>query len=139
MTINTLLIVFIELPLNIATLNWSYRINFILGSFFTTVGFAGMYFVTLKGQIVLLAVCWTIGEMILFPASNSYVADIAPEANRGSYMSLYNTSFNIGLILGPWCGALIMQQLGAHGLWISCGLWGLLSIIGFYFLPIRKV
>lgn len=139
MTINTLLIVFFELPLNIATINWSYRTNFILGSFFIAVGFAGMYFAALAWQIALLAVCWTIGEMILFPASNSYVADIAPEANRGSYMSLYNTSFNISLILGPWIGALIMQHLGAHGLWMACGLWGLLSIIGFYFLPIRKV
>jgi MFS family permease len=139
LTINTLLIVFCELPLNIATMQWSYRTNFVLGSIFVTLGFAGMYFVSQAWHLAILAACWTIGEMILFPAANSYIAEISPVETRGSYMALFNTSYNLGLLLGPLGGAFIMQHLGASGLWIACGFWGMLSIVGFYFLKIREV
>lgn len=132
-TLNTLLIVFFELPLNVATLSWSYRVNFILGTLFNIVGFAGLYFATQAWHVVVLTIIWTIGEMILFPAASSYIADIAPENVRGSYMALFSTSSNLALLLGPWGGAIVMGWLGASGLWIVCGLWGCLSVFIFYF------
>ena len=130
-TLNTLIIVFFELPLNIATMNWPYRINFMLGSVFITFSFASLVFVSKEWHVVLLAIFWTLGEMILYPSSSSYVADIAPESQRGNYMALYSTCSNLGMLLGPWAGAIIMQQLGANGLWIACGFWGILSIVLF--------
>lgn len=133
-TINTLIIVFCELPLNVATLNWPYRVNFILGSLFITMGFAGLLFASQPWHVIMLTITWTIGEMILFPASNSYVADIAPHDRRGSYMGLFSSSTNLGILLGPWSGALVMQQYGANGLWIACGFWGIISVVIFYFL-----
>jgi MFS family permease len=137
-TLNTLIIVFFELPLNIATLNWPYRVNFMLGSLFTTAGFAGFFFASTEWHILLLTVIWTLGEMILFPAASSYIADIAPEAHRGSYMALYSTAPNVAMLLGPWGGAILMEQYGASGLWLACGVWGLLSVIIFNYLPEPK-
>lgn len=130
-TINTLMIVFFELPLNIATINWPYRVNFTLGSFLITLGFAGLLFASLPSHIVLLMMVVTLGEMILFPAASSYIADIAPEVHRGSYMSMYSTCSNLGMFLGPWGGAVIMQHFGASILWISCGFWGMISVVIF--------
>ena len=133
-TLNTLLIVFFELPLNVATMHWPYRVNFVLGSMFIALGFGGLVFATEAWHVILLTVFWTLGEMILFPAASSYVAEIAPEAHRGSYMAMYSTCFNLGMLLGPATGALVMGHLGAHDLWIACGLWGMLSVIMFYYL-----
>lgn len=130
-TINTLIIVVFELPLNVATINWPYRVNFMLGSILMTAGFAGLYFATSPWHIILLTILWTIGEMILYPSASSYIAEIAPENRRGSYMSLFNASSNLGLLLGPWGGAIIMENVGAHGLWLACGLWGMISVIIF--------
>jgi MFS family permease len=133
-TVNTLLIVFLELALNVATLNWSYRVNFILGSLLITIGFMGIYFATSAWHIVLLTAIWTIGEMILFPASSSYIADIAPEERRGSYMALYGTCANLSMLMGPSLGALVMQQMGGHALWLACGICGAISIGVFSYL-----
>lgn len=127
-TINTLMIVFLELPFNVASLNWPYRYNFILGSVFIAAGFGGLYFASAAWHIILGTVIWTIGEMILFPAATSYLAEIAPEGHRGSYMSLFTASTNMGMLLGPWAGALVMQQIGGSAVWVFCGLLGLISI-----------
>lgn len=132
-TVNTLLIVFCELPLNVATMNWSYRSNFVLGSFFITLGFAGLLFATTQWQVIALTVSWTIGEMILYPSASSYIADIAPENRRGSYMSLFATASNLGMLLGPFGGALVMERFGGQGLWFACGLVGVISMMMFYY------
>lgn len=130
-TLNTLIIVFFELPLNVAILNWPYRLNFILGSFFITIGFVLLLFASKAWHIIALTIVWTLGEMILFPASSSYIADIAPAEHRGSYMALYSTCSNLGMLLGPLFGTLLMQYLGAPSLWMMCAIWGIISILLF--------
>jgi predicted MFS family arabinose efflux permease len=138
-TISTLLIVFFELPLNIATLAWSPRTSLMLGSAFIAIGFSGLLFAATKAHIIILAVCWTIGEMLFYPTATSYIAELAPPSNRGSYMSLYSVSNSISLLLGPWAGGLIMHQFSANGLWIACGIWGAIPILILAFLPrVRK-
>ena len=130
-TLNTLLIVCFELPLNVATMHWSYRTNFILGSLLITLAFAALCFAQQQWFVIGVAIVWTLGEMILYPAASSFIADIAPIENRGNYMSLFSTCSNLGFLLGPWAGALIMGHYGASKLWIICGIWGALSIIIF--------
>jgi len=90
-TVNILIIVFFELALTVLIINWSYRFNFILGSFLILIGFSGMYFATLTWHIILLVIAWTFGEMILFPSASSYIAEIAPKSKWGLYMSMYST------------------------------------------------
>lgn len=133
-SINTLMIVFVELALNVAMMHWQYRTNFILGSFLITLGFVGMCIASLEWHVIALTVIWTLGEMIMFPSAGSYIADIAPAEHRGTYMSLYTTTSNIGLLIGPWSGAIIMDYFSANGLWLTCGLWGIMSLILFYYL-----
>ncbi|MHB1948191.1 MAG: MDR family MFS transporter [Gammaproteobacteria bacterium] len=133
-TINTLLIVFFELLLNVAMMNWPYRVNFILGTLFISAGFAGLYFATDMWHIILLTVFWTMGEMILYPSASSYIAEISPEGRRGSYMALFGSCSNLGMLLGPWSGAVVMQHLGSSALWIACGICGMVSIVIFCFL-----
>lgn len=133
-TINTLMIVFFELPLNIATLSWSPRRSMVTGSLLLTLGFGGLFFATQPWHVLALTAVWSIGEMILFPAANSYIAEIAPENNRGSYMSVFTTSINVGMLLGPLGGAMLMHHFTYKGLWLGCGLWGFLSVLIFQYI-----
>ena len=134
-TLNTLLIVAFELPLNVATLNWPYKVNFILGTFGIGLGFFGLSFLHQTLAILVLTVIWTFGEMILYPAANSYVAERAGDERRAAYMSLLSTVANLAMLLGPWLGSLIMQFHGATVLWLICGTWALFSVAGFALLP----
>lgn len=136
-TINTLMIVFFELPINIATSHWSGRRCLIVGSIFMTIGFGGFLFASMAWEVMFLTIVWTIGEMVLMPSATSYIAEIAPETGRGGYMSLYSTSVNLGMFIGPWAGGLIMQHFTASGLWIFCIMLGIISILTFA--QIRKI
>lgn len=130
-TTNTLLVVLFELPLNIITNHWSYRLSITIGASLIMWGFGGMYFASTQAHIIALVALWTFGEIILLPATTSYAAEIAPHSERGLYMSAYTTSMNLGMFLGPWGGALIMQEYGSSSLWCISGLWGLLSVLIF--------
>lgn len=116
-TVNTLIIVAIEVPLNTATAHWPHRRTLMLGAFLYAVGFGSFALVTRVPQLIASVVVWTFGEMILLPGSSAYAAEIAPPERRGEYMGLYTMSFSIAFSLGPLAGASILQRWGPRGLW----------------------
>lgn len=116
-TINTLMIVAIEVPLNTAMAHWPHRRTLTLGAFLYAVGFGSFALDTRFPQIIASVVVWTFGEMILLPGSAAYAAEIAPRERRGEYMGLYTMSFSIAFSLGPLAGASILQRWGPHALW----------------------
>ncbi len=119
-TINTLLIVFLEVRLNTATAHWSAGRSLSVGSALCTVGFGALAFLDSYGGIVATVVIWTFGEMILFPATAAYVSELAPPARRGEYMGFYSMTFGIGFTLGPWAGLTVLEEAGARVLWLAC-------------------
>lgn len=133
LSLNTLMIAFLELPLNIATMSWSFRRSLTIGAFIVTLGFSGYLFATTHWAVIICTIIWTIGEMVLMPSASAYIAEIAPPDHRGSYMSIFSTSTNIGFFFGPWLGGLIMHWLTSTGLWISCGVLGICSVLIFSF------
>jgi MFS family permease len=119
-TINTLLIVFLEVRLNTATAHWSAARSLSVGSALCTVGFGALAFLDSYWGIVATVVIWTFGEMILFPATAAYVSELAPPARRGEYMGFYSMTFGIGFTLGPWAGLTLLEEAGARVLWLAC-------------------
>ena len=116
-TLNTLLIVAIEVPLNTAMAHWPHRRALSLGAFLYAVGFSAFGVVTSPAGILATTVVWTFGEMILLPASAAYTAEIAPPGCRGEYMGLYTMSFSISFALAGFLGANLLQRWGPHALW----------------------
>jgi MFS family permease len=116
-TLNTLMIVVLELPLNNAMAQWSHRRTLTLGAFLYAIGFGS--FALARGPIGIFAavVVWTFGEMILMPGSAAYAAEIAPAGRRGEYMGLYTMSFSFAFSLGPWLGAMLLERHGPQALW----------------------
>lgn len=128
-TINTVMIVFMEVPLNAATAHWPHRTALALGAFLFAAGSGVFVFAT--GPVIIIAgiVIWTFGEMMLFPQASAYVADIAPPHRRGEYMGAYSLSFSLAFAIAPWAGTTVFSELGAAFLWTSIFLVGCLSAL----------
>ncbi|MBI4371646.1 MAG: MFS transporter [Elusimicrobia bacterium] len=125
--VNTALIIFIEMPLNLKTAHWPHGRALALGAALFAAGFGALAFVRGPWAVAATVAVWTFGEMILLPSASNYVADIAPAARRGSYMGLYSAAFSLALLLGPLLGAHLLDAFGAAALWASCLAGALLS------------
>lgn len=128
-TINTLLIVLLEVRLNLATSRWPHRRTLMLGSLLYAIGFGAMAVARTPAAIIATVVVWTFGEMILFPGMSDYVASIAPPARRGAYMGLFTFTFSVAFSLGPWIGTWMLDRWGSLVLWPVMGILGMASAL----------
>jgi predicted MFS family arabinose efflux permease len=119
-TVNTLVIVLLEVPLNLRMGHWSHGRQLLLGSLCYAVGFGLTGWATTRGLLLATVVIWTFGEMILLPAMSDAVASLAPPERRGEYMGLYSTAFAAALMLGPWLGVLVYARYGGAWVWAAC-------------------
>ena len=128
-TVNTFIIIFVEVPLNASMERWSFRRAMALGALLVGLGFGAIQWAVGFWSLVGTVVIWTFGEMILFPVGNAWVSEIAPKGRTGLYMSLYTTTFGLGFAIGPWLGTATMQRLGPPTLWTGCVVAGVLTAI----------
>ena len=133
-TVNTLLIVALEVPLNTAMAHWTHRRTLMLGTFLYAVGFGSYALVGIApfgktAGVFAAVVIWTFGEMILMPGSSAYAAEIAPPERRGEYMGLYTMSFNVAFAVGPWLGASILGKWGQTTVWGAAFVSGCISTL----------
>lgn len=115
--INTVIIVALEVPLNLAMSHWPHRRTLVFGALLCAAGFGLLVFATGPWTVIATVLVWTFGEMVFFPVSATYVADVAPPARRGEYMGAYSTVWGLAFTLGPWLGTAIMEEWGARVLW----------------------
>jgi MFS family permease len=128
-TINTLLIVFLEVPINLATSHWSHRRTQALGALLFSIGFGSSALVEGIWGVIGTVIIWTFGEMILFPGMSAYVSSIAPDQQQGEYMGYYTMAFSLSFIIGPWLGTTILEHLGGSVLWSTMFLIGIASTL----------
>ncbi|MGA8675904.1 MAG: MFS transporter [Candidatus Acidiferrales bacterium] len=133
-TVNTLLIVALEVPLNSAMAHWSHRRTLTLGALLYAVGFGSYALVGIApfgktAGVFAAVVIWTFGEMIMMPGSSAYAAEIAPPERRGEYMGLYTMSFNVGFSIGPLLGASLLGRWGPSAAWGAAFVSGCISAL----------
>jgi len=126
-SLNTLLIVFFEVPLNSATSHWPHKRTLALGALLSGAGFGAMALTHDIWAVAATVVVWTVGEMLFFPAVSAYIADVAPERRRGEYMGLSQMTFGLAFMLGPWGGTAILDRFGSKTVWGTTFLLGLLA------------
>lgn len=120
-TVNTLLIVLVEVELNTRLAHWSHRRSLVVGSLVSAAGFAATALADGFWSISAAVVVWTFGEMIAMPAMSAFVADIAPRERRGLYMSTLMLAFGAGLTIGPKLGITLLLDQGAATVWLAAG------------------
>jgi len=128
-TLNTLMIVALEVPLNNATAHWSHRRTLTLGALLYAIGFGSFALARGPAGVFAAVAVWTFGEMILMPGSAAYAAEIAPAGRRGEYMGLYTMSFSFAFSVGPWLGAMLLDIHGPQMLWGAAFLSGCISTL----------
>ncbi|MDP9202828.1 MAG: MFS transporter [Gemmatimonadota bacterium] len=135
-TINTLLIVALEVPLNTATAQWPNTRSLIIGCMLFAVGFGALSVIASPAGVIATVVVWTFGEMLLFPAMAAHMAEIAPETRRGVYMGAYSMSLSVALTLGPWMGTQLLGLFGPVAVWsVMFGLGALAAVLMAYAAP----
>ncbi|HJW08032.1 MAG TPA: MFS transporter [Holophagaceae bacterium] len=126
-TLATLMVVFLEIRINLATAHWPHRRTLALGALLYSLGYGAMAFARTHGAILATVAVWTAGEMVIFPAMSDYVAHLAPAARRGEYMGLYTMTFSLAFCAAPGLGLRLLPAMGALPFWLAAGTTGLVS------------
>ena len=134
-TLNTLIIVTTEIPLNALTAHWPARRTLAIGSAFAAAGISAFGLAHDTFGVMVSTVIFTIGEMILFPGMSAYAAEIAPADRRGEYMGLYTMTYSTAMALGPWVGTVVLEGAGPATLWSGTLVLGLCSAAAFWRMP----
>lgn len=128
-TLNCLLIIFLEIPLNIATMQWKNSHAIALGSALVAIAFGMLAYIgPWVGWLVLFTLLWTFGEMILIPAASAFVDSISPHNQRGLYMGFYSAQYNLAFILAS-AGIPILQSAGPRFYWSLVLILGFVSVV----------
>jgi len=96
----------------------------LVGGSFIVLNFTGWSGVLLIGMLLM-----TIGEMVIFPFSNSFAVDRAKKGNQGEYMALYSMAFSVGHIFGHNAGMQMTNAFGFDNTWYIITLLAMLCAI----------
>jgi MFS family permease len=128
-TVNTALILLLEIPMSARTSRWRYQIVLPLGALLVTAGFAALWLSSGIWSVALTVVIWTFGEMLLFPASAAYLSDLAPPGRSGEYVGFHSALISMSMLLAPAAGTLVLDRYGPTPLWVGCGFVGAISVV----------
>jgi MFS family permease len=127
-SLNGLVVVFLELPLTAVTGRYAPRPVIAVGFLLTGIGFALTAWATDVPLLALTVVIWTIGEIAAMPVAQTYVADLAPLHLRGRYQGAWGLTFGLALVLAPVVGT-TAYAASPTALWLSCGALGIVSAL----------
>jgi MFS family permease len=108
-----------------------------LGAVFYAVATAGIALGQGFWAFWLCMVILTCGELIIMPTSSTYVANLAPTAKRGRYMSLFGLTWGVASGIGPILGGYLNDTVSPQTIWYGGGVAGLIAVIGFLVLNWR--
>lgn len=104
----------------------------LFGAILTALSFLVLNLTTWSGILIIGMLLMTIGEMIAFPFSNSFVMDLAKKGNQGEYMAMYIMSFSVASVFGFNAGLQIVSGIGFNNTWaIMTALGGLCVLLLF--------
>lgn len=128
LSMNGVLIVFLELPLTTVSRRFQPIAAMALGYLFVGIGFGiGALATTVTGFAVCVIV-FTLGEMFAMPVASAYVAGLSPAHMRGRYMGTYGLTWTTAQVLGPALGMALFSA-NATAFWLAGGALGLASAV----------
>ncbi len=134
LAMNGLLIVIIEMPLIFKIENRYNKMGLIsLGSFLVALSL----FVYAFGSAWILVpiasfLFITMGEIIIFPFTNSWAMDQSSIKNRGRYMAYYGMAFSTAHIIAPTLGMRLAEAHGFNMMWLFMSLIAVFTSLAFY-------
>lgn len=131
MTMNGLLIFFLEMPLvSIFERNSVNKIKLIFwGSLMMTFSFVVLLMNVWVGVLVISMILMTFGEIFIFPFSNSFALSRAPKGHEGRYMGFFTMSFSLAHIGSSKVGMELIARFGYQNNWIFMGSLGAFAVL----------
>ena len=83
-------------------------------------------------------VVFSLGELMVMPTGTAYVANRAPVALRGRYMSVYWMTWGFARAVAPVTGGFLNDQISPHAIWYGGFLIGAAATVGLYLLRGRQ-
>jgi predicted MFS family arabinose efflux permease len=145
MTLNGLLIFILEMPIvSYFERKKTSKIKLILyGSLMMAMSFYVLLMANWAGILVISILFITLGEMFIFPFSNSFALSRAPKGQEGKYMALFTMSFSLTHIGNSKIGMELISRFGYNFNWIFMGSVGMIAVLGCIYLmkllAIKKV
>jgi MFS family permease len=95
-----------------------------LGYALVAAGFAAVGLVMHWAFLLLAVLVWTAGEILASPQQMAFIADWAPPAARGRYLSVYQATWSVAFAINPILFLPLHARLGER--WF----WGLMLLLG---------
>ena len=130
MTLNGLLIFFLEMPIvSYFERKKIQKLKIILwGSLLMAISFYSLLINVWAGILIFSMIFISIGEMFAFPFSNTFAMSRAPHGHEGRYMALYTMSFSMAHIVSSKMGMEIIGHFGYQTNWFVMGSFGILAV-----------
>ncbi len=125
-SVNGAMVVTLQILIRKGTMRLGPVKAFIVAQALYAVGFSYFMFATNFLEFLAGVVVLTLGEITFFPASQGFVANLAPADMRGRYMAMLGLFFGIGGSAGSQIGFSIFGMLANKRL-----IWGILGAVGF--------
>ena len=122
-SLNGLIIVFLELPLTGVTQRLPQRPVIAAGMLLIGVGFGLTALAHTFPLLAATVLIWTLGEIVGAPVASAYVANIAPAHLRGRYQGAWGMTWGLAFVLGPVLGTRLFS-------WSPTGFWAICAGLG---------
>lgn len=137
-----------QLPVARSLRQWHHARTLALSAVVWGIGFGGVWLAG-AAQTEGRAIAWgavalavlAVATVIYLPAASAYVVDLAPEAQRGIYLSINSQCWAVGYFIGPPMGGWFMDRgdgpaaavggmavLDAHGFWLALALTTIVAV-----------
>jgi MFS family permease len=129
--LNGVLVCGLQIPLSSLLSRKPLVLSLSIGALLMGIGFGLTAVVHSVTGYAAALVIWTIGEIVAAPALPALVSYLAPEGEGGRYQGMLNAAWSLGAILGPVLGTAAFAAWSGHGLWVACGVAGLVVAGGY--------
>jgi MFS family permease len=86
----------------------------------------------------LAMVVMTLGELITAPTATTFVANLAPPAQRGRYLGVFGLTWHVAMAIGPFAAGVLTDAFGIRSPWFAGAVVGVLSVYAFAMLDRRR-
>ena len=135
--VNTISIVLFEMILVDYAQRWPLLRLIGVGSFLSCIGFGILPFGTTAAFAVGAMLIVTVGEMISFPNTATYVAHLSPPGMEARYLGWYTMTYSVARVITPIiCGAI--YSINREVVWYASLVVGVAVLVGFRLLERRS-
>ncbi len=138
-SLNGFMVVFFQLPIALYLQRFKLTTSLIAGSIFYAVGFAAVGLCSSFWALFATMFVITLGELVVTPASQMLLSEMAPPDARGRYMSFSGFIGNAGTACGPAFGGQLMDRFSSRiaMMWLILGAVQVLCAAGYLFLRFK--